>query len=62
MPFKSKAQIAKFRSMVDKGQMTASEFETWLAHTPDIQSLPDRVPGPRAKKKTTKVHKARVVK
>lgn len=44
MPFKSKAQIAKFGEMVKQGKMKQSEFDKWMGETKDPHKLPDRVP------------------
>jgi len=43
MPFKSKAQMEKFREKVAKGEMPQATFDKWLAETPNPHLLPDRV-------------------
>lgn len=42
MPFRSKAQIEKFRSMVVSGEMTQETFAKWMRETPDAHLLPER--------------------
>lgn len=42
MPFKSKAQRAKFAEMVKDGKMTQAEFDKWNADTP-TGHLPERL-------------------
>lgn len=44
MPFKSEAQIAKFRQLVKEGKMSQKTFDEWLAATPNPGSLPSKLP------------------
>ncbi len=43
MPFKSKAQIAKFGELVKQGKMSKEKFDQWLSETPNAHKLPERV-------------------
>ena len=43
MPFKSKAQVAKFGEMVKQGKMTQEEFDKWKKETPNMHKLPERI-------------------
>lgn len=43
MPFKSKAQIAKFGELVKQGKMTKEKFDQWMAETPNAHKLPERL-------------------
>lgn len=55
-PFKSKAQMRKFGSLVKKGQMAESVFKRWLSETKNVKSLPERkVKGIRKIKKHAKL-------
>ncbi|MEM3609334.1 MAG: hypothetical protein QW076_00285 [Candidatus Anstonellales archaeon] len=51
MPFKSKAQIRKFFALEKKGKISDETLQEWIASTPDIKHLPERV---GRKKKTKK--------
>jgi hypothetical protein len=42
MPFKSKAQIAKFGELVKQGKMKQATFDEWMKSTPDAHQLPER--------------------
>ena len=42
MPFKSKAQINKFRSLVDQGKITQQEFNKWMRETKSPKKLPKK--------------------
>ena len=42
MPFKSKAQVRKFASLVKQGKMSKKTFEKWLKHTKSVKGLPER--------------------
>jgi len=52
MPFKSKAQVRKFGAMVRRGEISKKKFKQWLAETPNVKKLPERVK--RKKQKKTK--------
>lgn len=43
MPFKSKAQRAKFASLVKEGKMSQATFDKWQAETPSHKPLPNKV-------------------
>jgi hypothetical protein len=43
MPFVSKAQERKFAEMVKAGTMKNSVYREWLAATPDLKKLPERL-------------------
>ncbi len=58
MPFKSHAQIAKFRELVKSGKMSQATFDEWMAAVPRGGELPMRV----KKTQPTKVWKAKVIK
>ena len=42
MPFKSKAQKAKFGELVKQGKMKQSTFDEWMKATPAPHALPER--------------------
>ncbi len=42
MPFKSKAQVRKFGSMLKRKEISKATFEKWVQHTPNIKKLPER--------------------
>lgn len=43
MPFRSKAQIRKFRMMEAQGALPKGTTARWLRHTPNPKRLPNRV-------------------
>jgi len=43
MPFKSKAQIAKFGELVKQGKMKQSAFDEWMKRTSNPAALPERL-------------------
>ena len=43
MPFKSKAQVRKFRAMLERGEISKATFNKWVKHTPSMKKLPARV-------------------
>ena len=43
MPFKSKAQVRKFHSMVKSGRLDPEVLEEWEEATPSLSRLPERV-------------------
>ena len=45
MPFKSKAQIRKFASMLKRKEISKTTFDKWVKHTPNIKKLPERKKG-----------------
>ena len=57
MPFKSKAQMRKFASLVKQGKMSKRTFNEWLRATPSVKRLPERIGN--KKKKTYKKPKKR---
>lgn len=48
MPFKSKAQLAKFASLVKEGKMSQSTFDKWKNETASVAKLPAKI-GKRSK-------------
>lgn len=48
MPFKSKAQLAKFGALVKEGKISKETFDKWTSETKNISKLPKK-----AIKKTT---------
>lgn len=42
MPFKSQAQIAKFRSLEKQGKLPPGTTAKWLKHTKNVKKLPKR--------------------
>ena len=56
MPFKSKAQIAKFAELVKQGKMKKSVFAEWMRATPSPHALPER----KGPKKTPLVDPKRI--
>jgi hypothetical protein len=40
MPFKSKAQLAKFASLVKEGKMSQGTFDKWKSETENVSKLP----------------------
>ena len=46
MPFKSKAQVGKFASLVGQGKMSKDTFHAWAAETPNIKKLPNLMKKP----------------
>lgn len=52
MPFKSKAQIAKFAELVKQGKMSKETFNQWKMETPSASTLPNKL-GKKTKKKKT---------
>lgn len=43
MPFKSKAQLAKFASLVKEGKMSQATFDKWKSETGSVAKLPVKV-------------------
>ena len=43
MPFKSKAQVARWAQLVADGQMKKSIYDKMLRDTKDVSSLPERI-------------------
>ncbi len=43
VPFRSKAQVAKFRLLVKRGEITQATFDEWMRATPNPKRLPTRV-------------------
>lgn len=60
MAFKSQAQKAKFKELVDSGKMSQETFDKWLAETPN-GPLPDRV-ATKQNKVIRRVGTAKVIK
>jgi hypothetical protein len=44
MPFKSQAQIEKFKELVESKKISQEEFDKWMKETPRPEKLPRRVP------------------
>lgn len=42
MPFKSKAQIAKFRQLLKEGKISQATFDEWMSATKNPKRLPER--------------------
>lgn len=42
MPFKSKAQMAKFAMLEKQGKLPKGTLEEWLAETPNPKKLPEK--------------------
>ena len=42
MPFKSKAQVRKFQSMIGRGEISKDTFKKWKKHTPSMKKLPEK--------------------
>lgn len=53
MPFKSLAQLRKFYQLEKKGKITHDKLQEWIASTPNINNLPERV-GSKTKHKKHK--------
>ena len=47
MPFKSKAQRAKFYTLKEQGKMDQATIDKWEAETPKTAKLPERVSWPK---------------
>lgn len=43
MPFKSKAQLAKFASLVKEGKMSQATFDKWKNETKSVSNLPSKI-------------------
>jgi hypothetical protein len=43
MPFKSKAQITKFRELVAEKKISQKEFDKWMKETKKPEKLPNRI-------------------
>ncbi len=43
MAFVSQSQERKFAELVKAGKMSASTYREWLAATPHLKKLPDRI-------------------
>jgi hypothetical protein len=56
MAFKSKAQVAKFASLVKQGKMKESVFSEWLGASKSVDKLPSRASKP------AKAQKVKVIK
>lgn len=54
MPFKSKAQLKKFRQLVKKGEISQATFNKWLDETPNITKLPERAKSKKSKGRVLK--------
>ncbi len=50
MPFKSKAQLRKFFLLAKKGKISDEQLQEWIAATPNIKNLPERVGRRKSKK------------
>ncbi len=50
MPFKSRAQLRKFASLVRQGKMSQRVFNEWLRATPNVKALPERIGRKKSKK------------
>ncbi len=51
MPFKSRAQLAKFALLEEEGKLPKGTTALWAAETPDIKKLPKKVKAKKKKKK-----------
>lgn len=49
MPFKSKAQVAKFYAMAEKGEISEGTLRRWIRESPPLKDLPERA---KQKKRT----------
>lgn len=56
MPFKSKAQLRKFFELEKQGKITDAQLQEWIASTPNIAKLPERIK-PKSKKGRNKNNK-----
>lgn len=54
MPFKSKAQLAKFAELVKQGKMSQKTFHEWLAATESVKALPEKTAKPKTKVRVIK--------
>jgi len=54
MPFKSKAQMRKFFALERKGKISDDKLQEWIASTPNIKRLPEKVKSKRKSKKHKK--------
>jgi hypothetical protein len=52
-PFVSKAQMRKFFALEKKGKISNDKLQEWIASTPNIKGLPERV-GSKTKHKKHK--------
>jgi len=48
MPFRSRAQMRKFREMVRRGEIDEATFQEWLDQT-DVSALPEKIENKRNK-------------
>lgn len=54
MPFKSRAQFRKFKTLVAQGKISQATMDEWTASTPDLKALPNRLkPKKKAKKEAS---------
>jgi len=51
MPFKSKAQLRKFFRLAKQGKISDETLQEWIAATPNIVILPERVGRRKSKKR-----------
>jgi len=50
MPFKSKAQLRKFFQLEKQGKITDEQLQEFIASTPNIKGLPEKVKSKKHKK------------
>lgn len=43
MEIKSKAQLRRLTELADKGKITKTILERWIAQTPEIHKLPEKL-------------------
>ena len=43
MPFKSQAQVQKFKDLVKAGKMPQATYDEWAKATPNLEFLPERI-------------------
>jgi hypothetical protein len=43
MPFAGQAQHAKFQELLKEGKISQAKFDEWLAASPPLHTLPERV-------------------
>lgn len=54
MPFKSRAQMRKFKQLEASGELAPGTYDRWLAETPNPKKLPLRVKKPKKRKQSRK--------
>lgn len=59
MPFKSMAEIIKWRYLVKEGKITQAQFDEAMAATPDPKALPEHVKPAKKKGKIRGKHRRR---